>query len=69
MASHHAPDTACKGFGFLKGGNLRPSGLIYPDAIQNLGELVAILCAINLLRIRTQDLDPGLLQAQSNVLR
>ena len=53
----------------IDGRDLCPLGLINTDAIEDGGELVTILSAVDLLRVRTEDVHASLLETKCDVLR
>ena len=53
----------------IDGRHFGPLGLVNTNAIKDGRELVTVLCAVDLLRVRTKDIHTCLLQTERNVLR
>ena len=65
----HLPDILRKLFGSSNTGNLRPLRLVDADLVQNGGEFVTIFSMIDVLRIRSEDIDTRVFQTESDILR
>jgi hypothetical protein len=67
-AYSNAPNALGERFGGINTCNFGPFGLIDADLVEDRRELVSIFCHIDLLGVRSKDLDTVLLETQCNVL-